>query len=164
MLVFKQSDYPRHRLSRRSRSKMKGLHGHMKAVTSRASELLRDMDGGVIDFRVGECVRSEQRQDILMAAGRSKTRNSRHLVKQIKEYGEWQDRCAAIDLIALVHGEVTWNWPAYHVIAKAMKQAAKELDVDIDWGGDWRTFKDGPHFQLSWRKYPVRNTGKTRFV
>lgn len=40
----------------------------------------------------------------------------------------------------------------YHKLADAMKQAAKELNVPIEWGGDWRTFKDGPHFQLPWGK------------
>ena len=29
-----------------------------------------------------------------------------------------------------------------------MKQAAKELGVNIVWGGDWKSFKDGPHFQI----------------
>ena len=28
------------------------------------------------------------------------------------------------------------------------------VGVPIEWGGDWRTFKDGPHFQLPWGKYP----------
>jgi peptidoglycan L-alanyl-D-glutamate endopeptidase CwlK len=35
-----------------------------------------------------------------------------------------------------------------------MKQAAKELNVAIIWGGDWRRFKDGPHFELDRKKYP----------
>ena len=26
--------------------------------------------------------------------------------------------------------------------------------VPIEWGGDWRTFKDGPHFQLPKKEYP----------
>ncbi|EOY2596326.1 M15 family metallopeptidase, partial [Escherichia coli] len=25
---------------------------------------------------------------------------------------------------------------------------AAELGTAIEWGGDWRTLKDGPHFQL----------------
>jgi peptidoglycan L-alanyl-D-glutamate endopeptidase CwlK len=29
-----------------------------------------------------------------------------------------------------------------------MKQAAYELNIKIEWGGDWKSFKDGPHFQL----------------
>jgi peptidoglycan L-alanyl-D-glutamate endopeptidase CwlK len=35
-----------------------------------------------------------------------------------------------------------------------MKAAAKELGVSIVWGGDWRTFKDGPHFELDRKFYP----------
>lgn len=44
--------------------------------------------------------------------------------------------------------------PLYYKIADAMKQAADELRIPIEWGGDWRTFKDGPHFQLPWAQYP----------
>jgi peptidoglycan LD-endopeptidase CwlK len=29
-----------------------------------------------------------------------------------------------------------------------MKQAAKELGVSIRWGGDFKSFFDGPHFEL----------------
>ncbi|MFN9977709.1 MAG: M15 family metallopeptidase [Phycisphaerae bacterium] len=25
----------------------------------------------------------------------------------------------------------------------------------MEWGGDWRSFFDGPHFQLPWAGYPV---------
>jgi peptidoglycan L-alanyl-D-glutamate endopeptidase CwlK len=35
-----------------------------------------------------------------------------------------------------------------------MKAAAKEHGVAIVWGGDWRTFKDGPHFELDRGVYP----------
>jgi peptidoglycan L-alanyl-D-glutamate endopeptidase CwlK len=35
-----------------------------------------------------------------------------------------------------------------------MKQASKELDIPVDWGGDWESFKDGAHFQLSYSQYP----------
>ncbi|EHH8139702.1 M15 family metallopeptidase, partial [Escherichia coli] len=32
--------------------------------------------------------------------------------------------------------------------AQAFKQAATEQGIAIEWGGDWKTLKDGPHFQL----------------
>jgi peptidoglycan L-alanyl-D-glutamate endopeptidase CwlK len=35
-----------------------------------------------------------------------------------------------------------------------MKDAAKQEGVNIVWGGDWRTFKDGPHFELTRKDYP----------
>ena len=41
-----------------------------------------------------------------------------------------------------------------HLTADGMKQSAKELEVDVDWGGDWKSFPDGPHYQLAWGSYP----------
>jgi len=35
-----------------------------------------------------------------------------------------------------------------------MKDAAKQEGFSIVWGGDWRTFKDGPHFELNRKDYP----------
>ena len=54
----------------------------------------------------------------------------------------------AVDLAAVVDGQVRWDWPLYSKLATAMKRAAEILNVKIEWGGDWVTFKDGPHFQL----------------
>lgn len=142
-----------HNLSRRSREKLKPAHNDLAAVVYRASEILR---GGPVDFRVGEVERTIDRQRELVASGASKTMNSRHIPAELKENGEWKTRVAAVDLFALDRGKISWAWPHYHVIAAAMKQAAAELDVALEWGGDWRTFKDGPHFQLSWRAYPRR--------
>jgi peptidoglycan L-alanyl-D-glutamate endopeptidase CwlK len=57
-------------------------------------------------------------------------------------------------LAALVLGEVRWDWPLYAKLAGAMKAAAKEVGVPLEWGGDWK-MKDGPHFQLTWAAYPA---------
>ncbi|MCX2590170.1 M15 family metallopeptidase, partial [Proteus penneri] len=46
-------------------------------------------------------------------------------------------------------------WSYFKKVADAMMQAAKELSVDIEWGGNWKTFKDGPHFQLTHKAYPA---------
>jgi len=59
-----------------------------------------------------------------------------------------------VDLGAWVGDEVRWDWPLYHKIAAAMKEAAKQEGVSIVWGGGWRTFKDGPHFELDRKAYP----------
>jgi hypothetical protein len=76
-------------------------------------------------------------------SGASQTLNSRHLTGH------------AIDFVIWADGKVSWAWPQFHVIADAFKEAAKRLQVDIDWGGDWKTFKDGPHIQLSRARYPA---------
>jgi len=75
---------------------------------------------------------------MLVATGKSTTMNSRHLTGH------------AVDLVPY---PVSWDWEHFYPIADAMKAAAEELGVDLEWGGDWKTFKDGPHFQLSRKKY-----------
>ena len=120
----------------RSLRNLRGVHPDLVAVARKALEL------SSVDFVVTEGLRTKERQAELMAAGASKTMNSRHLTGH------------AIDVAAVVAGGVRWDWPLYARIAIAMKQAAKELSVPIVWGGDWRTFKDGPHFELDRKRYP----------
>ena len=51
-------------------------------------------------------------------------------------------------------GALAFDWPLYHILAPAVKQAANELAVPLVWGGDWE-WKDGPHFELDRKKYPA---------
>ena len=64
----------------------------------------------------------------------------------------------AVDIAPLVDGDASFAWPVYHKLAPQIKKAAKEVGVSLEWGGDWHKFKDGPHWQLPWKKYPVANT------
>ena len=98
-------------------------------------------DEGVA-FKLIEGVRSLERQRMLFASGKSKTMNSRHLTGH------------AVDLAPLMNGRICWDWPAFHILAEAVKASAKAENVPIEWGGDWVTFPDGPHWQLPWRDYP----------
>ena len=118
-------------LNKKSIDRLAGVHPLLVAVVMRANEL------SSIDFMVLEGVRSVARQEQLVKAGASKTMASRHLTGH------------AVDLCALVNDSARWDWPLYAKIAEAMKKAAQDLGVKIVWGGDWRTFKDGPHFELS---------------
>ena len=105
------------------------------------------------DIIVLEGIRSKKRQERLVSQGASKTMNSRHLP------GKQGLACAA-DIAPMLDTdgdgdiEVSWHWPHYHQIEPVMKNAAAELDVPIEWGGDWQSFKDGPHWQLPWEQYP----------
>jgi hypothetical protein len=38
---------------------------------------------------------------------------------------------------------------SFHAMAHAMKAAAITVGVKIKWGGDWKDFFDGPHFELA---------------
>ncbi|AYG60014.1 M15 family metallopeptidase [Rhizobium jaguaris] len=127
-------------LSARSNSRLFGVHPDLVRLVRRAIQITE------VDFTVLEGVRDIGRQKDMVASGASTTMNSRHLRAE-NGYGH------AVDLAPVVNGSVSWDWPLYHKIAKAMKQAAKELRIAIEWGGDWKTFKDGPHWQLPWEQY-----------
>lgn len=123
-------------LGSRSRANLAGVHPELVRVVERAIERSE------IDFTVTEGMRTATRQAQLLAAGASRTMQSRHLTGH------------AVDLAALVGGQVRWDWPLYARLAAAMKAAAAELGVALVWGGDWRTLKDGPHFELDRKVYP----------
>ena len=120
-------------LSFRSRQRLSGVHPDLVAVVKRAIKITKQ------DFSVIEGIRSVERQRELFKSGASTTMNSRHITGH------------AVDLAPY---PVSWDWEYFYPMADAMKQAADELDVDLEWGGDWKTFKDGPHFQLSRKSYP----------
>lgn len=89
-----------------------------------------------IDFTVLEGLRTKERQRQLVAKGASKTMNSYHITGH------------AVDIAPLVNGKVTWDWKYYRQLAPVIKQVAKDLGVNITWGGDWKSFPDGPHWQI----------------
>lgn len=124
------------KLGKRSIERLQGVHPDLVRVVERAIEL------STVDFTVLEGLRTPERQQTLVASGASQTLNSRHITGHAVDLGAWVDN------------QVDWSWPLYHQIANAMKAAANELGVAIVWGGDWRTFKDGPHFELDRRYYP----------
>ncbi len=123
-------------LSQRSRDRMKGVHPDLVKVIELAITKTE------VDFVVTEGLRSPERQMQLYLAGASKTTKGRHITGH------------AVDVAALLDGKVRWDWPLYHKIAAAVKAAAAELGVPIVWGGDWKSFPDGPHYELDRKHYP----------
>lgn len=127
---------PKYKLSARSLNAMSGVHPDLQRVVKRAIEITD------VDFVVLEGLRSNQRQAELVKAGASRTMDSRHITGHAVDLGAWVDK------------RVAWDWPLYHSIAVAMLYAAKELKIPIVWGGDWKRFPDGPHFELTRKEYP----------
>jgi peptidoglycan L-alanyl-D-glutamate endopeptidase CwlK len=124
-------------LTARCGQRLAGVHPDLVRVVERAAK-----DG--TKFRVIEGLRTMDRQAELVRAGKSQTMRSRHLTGH------------AVDLAALDEaGRVTWARPAYEALASQVKAAAAAEGVTVEWGGDWRSFFDGPHFQLPWASYPA---------
>ena len=123
-------------LGQRSLSRLEGVHPDLVRVVKKAA-LLSDLD-----FTVLGGLRTVERQKQLVAQGASRTMNSRHITGH------------AVDLAPMIGGAVSWDWPLYHRLAKIVKSAAADEKVPLQWGGDWRAFKDGPHWELPWKFYP----------
>lgn len=89
-----------------------------------------------------EGLRTLARQKVLLAHGATTTLHSRHITGH------------AMDVAPMVGGTVRWDWPLYYKLEPVIKAAAHQLSIPIEWGGDWHTFKDGPHWQLPFKEYP----------
>jgi peptidoglycan L-alanyl-D-glutamate endopeptidase CwlK len=124
------------RLSERSTKRLDGVHPRLVAVVREAAAL------SPVDFMVTEGLRSRERQAALVRAGASRTLRSRHLTGH------------AVDVAALVDGQVRWDWPLYPRIAAAFKAAAARQGTAMVWGGDWTRLRDGPHFELDRKAFP----------
>ncbi len=152
------------KLGTRSRSELKGVHPDLVAVVERAIALT------VQDFGVHDGIRTMAEQKKFVAAGVSKTLDSRHLTGH------------AVDLVPFINGQLRWEDQPIYKIADAVRMAAKELEIPIRWGGAWdvlltestdspeemvedyiarrkaagkKAFIDGPHYELPRDKYPA---------
>lgn len=145
-------------LSQKSLNKLQGVNPKLVQVVKRAIQL------STVDFGISEGLRTLETQRKYVAAGKSQTMASKHLEGK------------AVDLIAYVDGNISWELNLYDNIADAMAKAAKELNVPLRWGAAWnvpdiskwngtmesamnhyidtrrkegkRPFIDGPHFEL----------------
>ena len=148
-------------LGKRSKQRLEGVHPDLVAVVKLAISRSNK------DFTVLEGLRSVDRQKELVATGKSKTMNSRHLNGHAVDIAPWP---------------ISWEWEDYYPIADVIKECAEELGVELEWGGAWhikpfylwegssksaheayieeresqgrKPFGDAPHFQLSRSTYP----------
>ena len=142
----------KYKLSERSLNSLKGVNPNLVKVVERAIELTEQ------DFLVLEGVRSKEQCYINYGKGRTAAQCSAKGVPT--KYAQpslskvtWLNNPLASkhvtgNAVDLVPYPINWNTISkFTTISKAMKQAAKELGVDLEWGGDW-TKKDYPHFEL----------------
>lgn len=117
-------------LSQKSKDKLEGVDIRLVRLVEQA------IKETIIDFTVLEGLRTPERQQQLVNDGFSQTMKSKHLTGH------------AVDLGAIVDGKLSWDKQYYPELAKAMKKAAADQQVNIRWGGEFKSFFDGPHFEL----------------
>jgi peptidoglycan L-alanyl-D-glutamate endopeptidase CwlK len=123
-------------LTARDMTRLSGVNPAIVRVLQRAAQ------DGAPPFAVIEGLRTIKRQRELVAAGASKTMRSRHI------HG------FAVDIAPIIGGKISWDWPAFYPLAAAIKKAAAAEKVTLTWGGDWKSFVDGPHWELPHASHP----------
>lgn len=124
------------KFSARSLKELKGIHPDLRKVVDRALQLTE------IDFIITDGLRTIEEQKEYVRKGASRTMRSRHLTGH------------AVDFVAYHNRAVTYDAKLMRQIATAFKLAAAELKIPIEWGGDWKSFVDTPHVELSKKVYP----------
>lgn len=94
-----------------------------------------------IDFTVLETVRTIEQQRINVAKGVSKTMKSRHIPSTNKS-----GLCEAVDVAPY---PINWkDIKRFIQLSQHIKLVAKQLNINILWGGNFKTFVDMPHYEL----------------
>ncbi len=122
--------------SARSEKNLKGIHPDLRKVCDLALQLTP------IDFIIVQGRRTIAQQRQYIKEGKSQTLDSRHLQGMAIDY---------VDVGATYHPE------RMKQISMAFKDAAKHLGIPINWGGDWKSFKDTPHIELPKKQYPNKS-------
>ena len=142
------------RFSNRSKNTLATVHPDLQRVVNRAITLTE------VDFMVGQGLRTRDEQARLYGQGRTGAQMKAmglpvHYAKPSMPRVTWTMNSnhlsgRAVDLWAWVKGGISWdtNKGYYEEIARAMKLAAMFECVPIEWGGDWKSSKDYPHFEM----------------
>jgi len=123
-----------YKLGKKSQERLRGVNSQLVNILF---ELVKIMDITVI-----EGVRTQERQDKLVAEGKSKTKFSKHITGQAVDLApypiDWEDR------------------DRFHYMGGMLRGIAKQMGVDVRWGGDWdsdgetkdNNFDDLVHLEL----------------
>lgn len=133
-----------YRYSNRSKQNMEGLHPQFKNFLDKLIKISK------YDFVITCGIRSDKEQNKLYQKGRSLPGKiitncdgykykSNHQIKS-DGYGY------AADIAILINNKIDWD---IHLFKELVDDKVRNLmdEYNIEWGGDWSSFKDYPHFQ-----------------
>ena len=134
--------------SERSKRNLQGVHPHLICVLNEA------ILNTPLDFTIVCGVRTTEQQQALFAQGRTKPGNIVTNANGVRNKSNHQIKTDgmghAIDFYPYYNGSLHVNAPMYmfEKIARHIQFTAKNLGFRVDWGGDWKRFKDYPHLEM----------------
>jgi len=136
-----------YKFSNRSIDSLKGVHPRLTILMGVA------IQDSPVDFTITDGVRTTEQQQALFAQGRTAPGEIVTNADGIEVISNHQLKADglgyAVDLYPFVNGKVQLNDKAnLRKIANHIKETAKRLGYNIEWGGDWKSFVDLPHFEL----------------
>lgn len=95
-----------------------------------------------IDILITSTFRDNESQNALYAQGRTAPGK---IVTNAKAGESWHNHRCAIDVVPLRNGKPVWNGsdPIWQDVGRLGKEAG------LEWAGDWKRFKEFPHFQYT---------------
>lgn len=156
-VIQQREPEPMYKLSAASLSRLSTVHPDLQKVIKRAIQITK------VDFAVTQGKRTLEEQYALYGKGRTAEELANAGVpafyaKPSEKRVSWTMKSnhlsgRAVDLAPYINGKLEWDdsgklgiWPK---INDAVQEAAKEVGVRVNWGGNWTTNVDRPHWELA---------------
>ena len=114
----------------------------LPSVRTRVQQFLDSAKAQGIDLLVTSTYRDNASQDALYAQGRTTVGR---IVTNAKAGQSWHNYRCAVDVVPVVAGKPRWDVKdaVWQEVGRLGKAAA------LEWAGDWKRFKEYPHFQYT---------------
>jgi len=120
----------------------RSLDDLLPPVKERVEKFLSSAKDAGIDLLITSTYRDNTSQNVLYAQGRTTPGKK---VTNAKAGQSWHNYRCAVDVVPVVAGKPRWDvkdevWQQVGALGKA---------AGLEWAGDWKKFKEYPHFQYT---------------
>ncbi len=118
------------------------LEDLLPQVRTRVEAFIKAADDQGIDLLVTSTYRDNASQEALYAQGRTAPGR---IVTNAKAGQSFHNYRCAVDVVPMRNGKPVWDSkdPVWQVVGRLGKAAG------LEWAGDWKRFKEFPHFQYT---------------
>jgi peptidoglycan L-alanyl-D-glutamate endopeptidase CwlK len=134
--------------------KIEDLHPHVKTL---CEQFIKACEDAGLDVLITSTYRDHESQAELYAQGRTKPGK---IVTNAPPGKSWHNWRVAFDIVPLRHGKPVWGISGNGIDDNPSDDEFDDLElwlrigaigksVGLEWAGDWKSFKEFPHFQYT---------------